>query len=343
MSSPVDAALAGFFADAAEDFAAAAGEPVQRRLSIAGRRLDLTFDGPALAGALLPALAARLTGDDGAPDVSIDLWEERPGTLPLPWRDGHLAPGGLLRGERDGSTFVVHELGTRAITAWDAGARRVLYRTPSAAAVPWWERAAPLRPAFFWALGGPGRRLVHAGAVGDERGGVLLAGRGGSGKTTVALAALDEGFRYVSDDYVLFDADGPRAWNVFGTAKLDDGHMARLPGPAAEARRSARPEPGEKAVLDVALHRPEALAEQLPIRAVVVPSIRGGRTSVRPLTGARALLALAPSTIFQMPFDDAGIFGALSELVRQVPCFALDVGDDPAALGSALDQVLEAA
>jgi hypothetical protein len=344
MSRLVEAALADFFADLGGDFALAAQEAavVRHRLRIAGRSVQLSFAGAALADALLPALRARLTSDDdGPPDVTLDLFEQRPGGLDVPWRDGHLAAGGLLRGERHGTTLVVHELGTGAITAVDRGARRLIYRARSARELPWWERAAPLRPAFFWALGGAGRGLVHAGAVGDERGGVLLAGPGGSGKTTTALAALDAGMGYVSDDYVMLA--GGSAHNVFGTAKLDDGHLARFPRLAPLAARSATPAPEEKAVLDVAGHFPDALTERLEIRAVVVPRIAGGQTGLRPLAAGRALLALAPSTIFQMPFDHGALFPALSELVRGVPCFELAVGDDPAALAAELDRVLDGA
>ena len=54
-------------------------------------------------------------------------------------------------------------------------------------------------------------------------------------------------------------------------------------------------------------------------------------------------MALAPSTAFQMPFDDGRVPASLAALVRAVPAFALDVGDRPGELAEALDRVLEAA
>jgi hypothetical protein len=172
---------------------------------------------------------------------------------------------------------------------------------------------------------------------------VLLAGAGGSGKTTVALAALAAGMSYVADDYLLLRNDGePVAWNLFATAKLDAGHLGRFPQLAADVTVSAEPVAGEKAVLDVHRLLPHALVRSLPIRAVLVPRIRGGKARLRSTSAAAALLALAPSTAFQMPYDDGRVLGSLADVVRGVPAFSLDVGDDPGELADAVDRVLDA-
>ena len=93
----------------------------------------------------------------------------------------------------------------------------------------------------------------------------------------------------------------------------------------------------------MAASRPDALAESLPIRAVIMPRIQGGRARLRQVRGAEALLALAPSTAFQMPFDDGAVVRSLASVVRRVPCFGLLVGDHPAELADAVDRVLEMA
>jgi hypothetical protein len=189
------------------------------------------------------------------------------------------------------------------------------------AVVPWWERAAPMRIAFHWALGGEGRHLLHAGAVGDKRGAVLLAGGAGSGKTTVALAAAEKGLGYLGDDHVVLDA-AARVHAVYSTASV---------------RTSAEGRP--KTMVDMTGRG----CESLPVRAIVAPRIHGGATRVRPLGRAEALLALAPTTVLQMPFDDGAAFAALAALARHVPCFAIDVGDDAGGIAHGVEEVLDRA
>src|SRR5205807_9852223 len=97
-------------------------------------------------------------------------------------------------------------------------------------------RAVPLRPLLGWVLASPGRHLVHAGAVGSEGQGVLLAGSGGAGKSTTAVACVEAGMSYVGDDYVLLSTgEPPAAHAIYGTAKLDRRSLATLPDLASGA------------------------------------------------------------------------------------------------------------
>ncbi len=351
MSRPAEAELEDFFDRAAREHqrAAASVGTLERMLCFGDRRVRLRFAGARLERVLTAALRPRLAVKDDAPaHATIGLWEEGAvpgGAAAVPWRQADVGARGLVRGPAGAPVVAVHEAGSLAVTMLHRRARSLLHRVPGVSMLPWWERAAPLRPALFWALSGQGRHLVHAGVVGDEqRGGVLLAGAGGSGKTTVALAALTEGMAYVGDDYVLLHTEGPPvAWNLFGTAKLDAGHVQRFPALASHVAISAEPVADEKAVLDVHRLMPDALASSLPIRAVLVPRIRGGRARLRPATAGEALLALAPSTAFQMPFDGGEVMRALASVARAVPAFALDVGDDPVELAQAVDRVLDVA
>jgi hypothetical protein len=291
----------------------------------------LRFAGAGLADLLLGAFSPRRDdGCGGEADATISLWEERAcrgESAPFPWRIIDVGAGGLVAGSDVDGVVAVHDTFSGAVTVVDRGRRALLHRVRDLGTVPWWERAAPLRAALFWALGGEGRHLVHAGAVGDDRGAALLVGGSGSGKTTVTLAALAHGFGYLADDYLLLQGAGePTVTSIYNTASVRVG-----------------PEAGEKAVLDVAGLLPGALRESLPVRAVLVPRVRGGRARLSRVSAAEALLALAPSTVLQMPFDDGAVVASLAALVRRVPCFGLDVGDDPGELAGALERALEEA
>ena len=99
----------------------------------------------------------------------------------------------------------------------------------------------------------------------------------------------------------------------------------------------------EKQVLDVARAMPGALRGSLTVREVVVPRIRGGRTRLRRVSPAEALRAWAPTTLLQMPLAGGRALASLAAVVRSVPCFGLDVGDDAAELAGAVERVLDEA
>jgi hypothetical protein len=322
MSRLAEVPLQEVFAEAAaahERASFRSGE-IRRVLRFAGRQLELRFAGAPLAEALLGAMRPRIVGRASAvgqpsAEVSIGLWA---GDSPMPWHLGDLGPRGLVRGSSPEGVSAVYEAGSGALTLFDSRSSQILYRVPDINGIPWWERAAPLRPALHFGLAGSTSHLVHAGAVGIRgRGGVLLAGSGGSGKTTLALSAVEHGLGYVGDDYVLLE-DGV-AWNLYRTAKLDNG-------------------PGrEKTVLEIDRRD---LVEALPVRAVVVPVIGAGRVRLTRISAGDALLALAPSTAFQIPFDRGVVLATLAELVRRVPSYRLLLGSSPGATAAALVEVV---
>jgi hypothetical protein len=76
------------------------------------------------------------------------------------------------------------------------------------------------------------------------------------------------------------------------------------------------------------------------VRAVVVPVIGAGRVRLTRISAGDALLALAPSTAFQIPFDRGVVLATLAELVRRVPSYRLLLGSSPGATAAALVEVL---
>jgi hypothetical protein len=63
---------------------------------------------------------------------------------------------------------------------------------------------------------------------------------------------------------------------------------------------------------------------------------------VRPVGAAEALRALAPSTVLQHGHHGAAGLEMAAELVRRVPAYALDLGDDIAAVAPAIRDLLAA-
>ncbi len=212
---------------------------------------------------------------------------------------------------------------------------------PDADRLPYYERGAPLRALLHWMLSAPQRQLVHAAAVGTQRHGVLLAGRGGSGKSTTALACLDSPLFYVGDDYCLLETSpAPRVHSVYNTAKLDADNVHRFPHRRSAISNIDRLD-SEKALLFLQDHCPDKVVRRLPIHAVCLPRVSGRReTTVVPASAVEGLKALAPSTLFQLPGARRSAFETISALVRQVPCYRLELGTNLADITRAILSLL---
>jgi hypothetical protein len=200
---------------------------------------------------------------------------------------------------------------------------------------PPWETGAPLRPFLHWHYARRGMRLAHGGTLGVDGKGVLLAGAGGSGKSGTVIAGLLNGLQSVGDDYVLLNADrGVRAYPLYATLKQDPAGYERLGlGRRLPAGGLNWQGKHQFRIGDVAS---QAVPPSLEIGALLLPRTGGFRTRISPLPRAEAMIALAASSIHQMPGERESGFRFFGMIARRLPCFRLDLGRDPAEIADAI-------
>jgi hypothetical protein len=215
------------------------------------------------------------------------------------------------------------------ISLFDPVRSIALYWTRDVEQIPIWDWGTPLRIILNeWAKL---RRLllVHSGAVGMAEGGVLFAGKSGSGKSTAALACLDDSaLLYAGDDYSLLGATPqPHVHSLYSSAKLkgisDFEHFSHLLPLVANRGRIDE----QKALIFLDESYREKLTAGFPLRAILVPKMSGkSETTCVLSTPMAALKALAPSTLLQLPGFGKETMASLSALVRQVPTYTLHAG-----------------
>lgn len=326
-------AEAGLATSSTELVCAPGGVPVRLRFADARH-----------AERLLPALRPlELRAPVPAP-LEVAVLDERSGLrLPAPpWNPDDYRPRDELRGFGDEQLEVAFNLLSETLSLVDVRAGRGLSWSRDARRLPVWDTGAPLRTALRWMLRGRDRHLMHAAAVGDEHGGVLLAGVSGSGKSTTALAcALRSRLRCAGDDFCAVEPGAPPVVHaLYGIAKVDDAALRLLPelrGHRAWPERTAE----GKTLIDLESARPGALLRSMPLRAIVVPRVAGSTGRPVPAEAAQALLALAPSTLIQLPGSRPADHRALADVARAVPVFTLDLGPDPDAVAAAVSSLLE--
>lgn len=300
-------------------------------VAFARRPVCIRFGGPRVAAALRPALAHLETAPGERPALTLRVWDAlRPSAAPEPGAAEEATAAGVGASyfyERDGfralhqpSSDILSVLGPDGASGW--------FWMPDASGLPYWEYTAPFRHLLSWWLRANGLHHVHGAAVGTAAGGVLIAGPGGAGKSTTALASLLDGrLGYAGDDYVAVGLDAPFVHSLYSSAKIHRDDLPRFPHLDGVVGRDGR-EDG-KAVFYVGESFPGRAVPGFPLRAIVVPRV-GGRRAARAVRGASAtaLAALAPSTIFQLhpPAPDA--LARMAELARAVPTFVLELGTD---------------
>jgi hypothetical protein len=326
------------------------GGPVERRFRVAGQSLRLRFAGAALVAATTDALAHLTAPDEpdcGEADdhgLTVCLFDSvsTGTTLPAwPWSRRELDVRGDVPGFCDERFLVAQCWWNGVLGLLDRTRRRALFWIPDAADFPFNERGSPLLMQLHAWLRQRGLQLLHAGAVGTPEGGVLLAGRGGAGKSTTAVASLIGGLSYAADDYcVIATEPQPVAYSLYNSGKLSWNGLHRfsqLSGAAAHGTD------GEKALFFLGASHPDRLALRLPIRAVLLPAIHDGPECVlEPLSRAVALRAAVSSTMAQIPGADGAVLSATAAFMRQLPCYRLRIGVDMERIAARVVDLLRA-
>lgn len=331
--------LQGGFERAADATAVA-----ELRLRIADAPVLVRFAGVELSERLGPAFAhLRSDEDEEEPALTICAWDAKEsGTQPPP-----LPP--VDAEDPRGTTFYAADEGRRLasrpvlgqLTAYDPDRRIGWFWCRSGRELPFWEQAAPFRQLLHWWLPERGKLLVHGAAIGRPSGGLLVVGRGGSGKSTCALSTLASPLLYAGDDYVAVDVGPePRVFSLFCSGKLEPSHarlLPHLPPPTFAGDGSLE----EKSVFYVAERFPDRMSSGFPLDAVVAPRIQGSSPAYVRAGAAEALAALAPSTLLQLVPAEAEALTAMAGLLRRVPAYRLEVGGPVELLPEALGRLLE--
>jgi hypothetical protein len=316
--------------DAFQEAQAQSDSCIMRSYNVAGRTIDFHFAGRALFRLIDSALSHLATDSQRPPHRTICLWDRASTGTAIPplhrTMHGHIGPE-QTRGNTSRRIRTAFQEDYGALSMFDTGRDLALFHVPSAEHLPIHERAAPIRIILHWCIESPSVQLVHAGAVGTSHGGIVLAGKGGVGKSTTALTCLERGMRYVGDDYIAIDTTlVPFAWSLYGTAKLNDDSVCRLPRLAASISNPNRPAT-DKALIFLATQYRNQIVDGFPIKAIVLPQVTDlPKTELVRTSGAASLIALAPGSIFYLPDAGAPAFHAISTFVKEVPSYALRIG-----------------
>ncbi len=182
----------------------------------------------------LPSVHGRDAAMDAAPELLVHVCD---GPFPAP--DGRQPPSGFHRA-RDGRHFVAVTDGPPMVVGLRSSENLAVSWIDDVAHEPPYTSFRPLAEIFSAWFPTQGLVLLHAAAVGDADGVVLLVGDGGSGKSTTAVLCSQAGLGFLADDFCLLEPGAsPRVHSIYRSAKLRPDSAHRLPGVGASARDSS--------------------------------------------------------------------------------------------------------
>lgn len=312
-----------------------------RDIVVAGTRIRLAFSGTVLRESLFGAVSHREVPASEPPDVTLYVWDSAStgvAMIPAPVPRYCFTERGdiwTFRSRRIRSAFLYSEY---SLNLFDHETNTGLCWFRSADALPYWTQASPFRALFHWIFSARGAQLIHAASVAGPDGGVLIAGRGGTGKSTTALSCAMSGFSYIGDDYVLLTGGGEvRAHSLYRTAKIEPSSMARFSRFAPRILGEGAVAGPVKAVAAL----DGGLALEAPVRAVLHPVFGAARETQFADAGAAQLLAAATlTTLAQLPHAGRETVEFIERQLLRVDCAKMILGQDWAGVPGAIAALL---
>ena len=261
---------------------------------------------------------------------------------PPPWAPGAPEPLGVVGSHSNDAVRCAVDIHTNSLVVYDYSRNVSHTWYPSIPDLPAWAKASPFRVVLSWLCNLNRMQIVHGAAIAVDGRAVLLAGTGGAGKSTTALACALAGFDYLGDDYCAVEPAAGKVHMVYRTAKLFRPTLDMLPSLAGSLENPDKIDV-EKGVLFLE-GDDMRLARSAELSAILLPRVGiESSTKLHPATRDDTIKAILPSTIGGLMGGTSVTPRLIMELVRSVPSFHLALGTDLATVTDAVASRLMAA
>jgi hypothetical protein len=346
--------FSGYFDFLESTFSKANLENIQHNFSVANKHVNITFSSSLLASKLLPAFAHLKKSNSLYNDLIIHVWDSKTSGVPTPKPDFDKKESDIAlnngygynvkHGDITKPRFIYVDNENPFMCYFDPIKKQAFYWYDDASKIPYYEKGAPMHTLFDWWLETEGLLLTHAGAIGNEKGGTLIVGKGGQGKSTTAISSLwSEDLYYVADDYlILQNSPQPTAYSLYNTGKLNYDHLVNnLPHllPLLDNPKNAHK---EKALFFFNKSHKAKMVQSLQLTNAILPLVSNKEeTTFFPVKPMKLLIGLASSTIYQSSRGSVEKLNILTSTLSNLPCYALNTGKDLTDIPKKVKKLIE--
>lgn len=320
---------------------------IQKSISVGELTVNMHFAGASLIPTFFNAFNHLESEVISEPSniLSLYFWDssstQTSGIADIPWAGQLRHHLGLIESYTNDEIFTLQQPGSEAIYIFNKTTNEGIYWVERADKIPYWESDFPLRMYLHWWLRDTPYQPVHAGAVGTNEGGLLLVGKGGSGKSTSTLSCLNSSLRIAGDDYVLLNTNSAMCYSLFSLSKLNDNSIQLLKHKGLDHNKLPRPIDDKYRIKLYPEYR-DSMINDIPIKAIILPQVTSNeKTRIEKGNAADAMLALAPTTLFQLPALREIAFNKMAGFARRMPCYKLLLGKDSRELPELFAQLLK--
>ena len=307
---------------------------VDRFYAIGGYNICLRFAGEAIIPHITRPLNHMACQVVASPDLTICICDSvlNKTAPPLMRSLNEYVASIDIQKAKQGSIYVHFDPGLGMFSLLNYKHKLCIHWFKDVAQLPYYEKGAPLRIILHWWMQKQGRQLIHGAAVGLPEGGVILAGKGGSGKSTTMMTSFESKLMHTGDDWNILGMDPhPAVYTVYNSFKLHPDHLRKNFPHLLPMVSNAQKLDAEKAMIFLHEHYPHKITAGFPIQAILLPRVTGlPETTLKKAGASEVLKAMFPET-FSADYAYAALqdsFNFISTFAKQLPCYFLELGTD---------------
>jgi hypothetical protein len=323
--------------------------PVTKTYDMAGKTVCVKFYSEKLLQKMSRALGHIERENADCPDLTMCIWDSVSTNKDLAssWMNSaeYTYPREVSAKTINQDSFLgIYLHNEETLNLYDETHNTAYFWIYDADRLPYRLSASPFRLILNWFLSKGGVHLMHGAVTSLNGKSILITAKGGTGKSTTALASFFSGMSYLGDDYVAVKSgDVITTHSIFNSVKLFSQSFHDTFNALKEQiwNEEGTDKENEKVIVFLSELYPERVVKVAELQAIMIPVIKDAEeTKIVPASKIQTMVSMIPATLFQLSVTKSDKMAELKSIVERTPCYFLELGYDINGVGRAIKSFL---